>query len=77
MLAPATVLAQQHWRTLSERFAPSSDQGFPAEQVPDGVQGEKTILEGLKQGTIDAVVGTHQLLNKGAAFDGARAAGGG
>ena len=22
MLAPTTVLAQQHWRTLSERFAP-------------------------------------------------------
>ena len=29
----------------------------------------KTILDGLKGGTIDAVVGTHQLLSKGAVFD--------
>ncbi len=68
MLAPTTVLAQQHWRTLSERFAP-----YPIKVALLNrfrTTGErKGILEGLKTGTIDAVVGTHQLLSKSTAFD--------
>jgi transcription-repair coupling factor (superfamily II helicase) len=68
MLAPTTVLAQQHWRTLSERFAP-----YPIKVALLNrfrTTGErKTILEELKAGTIDAVVGTHQLLSKNTAFD--------
>ena len=68
MLAPTTVLAQQHWRTLSERFAPYPIKVSLLNRFRTASE-RKTILEGLKQGTIDAVVGTHQLLNKGAAFD--------
>ncbi|WP_269605651.1 transcription-repair coupling factor [Prochlorococcus marinus] len=63
LLAPTTVLSQQHWRTISDRFAP-----YPIKvsllnrfKTPNE---RKQILSGLKDGQIDAVVGTHQLLNK-------------
>jgi transcription-repair coupling factor (superfamily II helicase) len=67
MLAPTTVLAQQHWRTLSERFAPYPIKVALLNRFRTASE-RKTILDGLKQGTIDAVVGTHQLLSKGASF---------
>jgi transcription-repair coupling factor (superfamily II helicase) len=67
LLAPTTVLAQQHWRTLSERFAP-----YPLKVALLNrfrTAGErKAIQEGLESGTIDVVVGTHQLLGKGTTF---------
>ena len=68
MLAPTTVLAQQHWRTLSERFAPYPIKVALLNRFRTAGE-RKTILEGLKKGTIDAVVGTHQLLSKSTAFD--------
>ncbi len=67
MLAPTTVLAQQHWRTLSERFAPYPIKVALLNRFRTTTE-RKSILEGLKQGTIDAVVGTHQLLSKGTSF---------
>merc|ERR1711998_472161 len=63
LLAPTTVLAQQHWRTLSERFAPYPIKVALLNRFRTASE-RKTILEGLKGGTIDAVVGTHQLLGK-------------
>ncbi|WP_413440091.1 transcription-repair coupling factor [Synechococcus sp. MIT S1220] len=68
MLAPTTVLAQQHWRTLSERFAPYPIKVALLNRFRTATE-RKSILDGLKAGTIDAVVGTHQLLSKGDAFD--------
>ncbi|HGY5551632.1 MAG TPA: transcription-repair coupling factor [Prochlorococcus sp.] len=67
MLAPTTVLAQQHWRTLSERFAPYPIKVTLLNRFRTTSE-RKTILDGLKEGTIDAVVGTHQLLSKGTIF---------
>ena len=67
LLAPTTVLAQQHWRTLSERFAPYPIKVALLNRFRTTSE-RKTILEGLNQGTIDAVVGTHQLLSKGTLF---------
>lgn len=67
MLVPTTVLAQQHFNTFQERLKP-----FPvvvemlsrfrsrAEQVE--------ILEKLKSGQIDIVIGTHRLLQKDVVF---------
>jgi transcription-repair coupling factor (superfamily II helicase) len=68
MLAPTTVLAQQHWRTLSERFAPYPIKVALLNRFRTASE-RKAILEGLKEGTIDAVVGTHQLLSKNTTFN--------
>ena len=67
LLVPTTVLAQQHYRTFKERLAP-----FPV--VVEMLSRFRTrseqerILEGLKQGTIDIVIGTHRLLQKDVSF---------
>jgi len=67
MLAPTTVLAQQHWRTLSERFAPYPLKVSLLNRFRTASE-RKTILEGLSKGNVDVVVGTHQLLSKGTGF---------
>ncbi|WP_370659256.1 transcription-repair coupling factor [Vagococcus jeotgali] len=66
-LVPTTILAQQHYETMVDRF-----KNFP---VNVGVlsrfrtkkQQEET-LEGLKKGQIDIVVGTHRILSKDVVF---------
>ena len=66
-LAPTTVLAFQHVKTLKERFA-----GFPI--TIDMVsrfrtkQETKDILAGVTSGKVDVIVGTHRLLSKDVAF---------
>jgi transcription-repair coupling factor (superfamily II helicase) len=67
VLVPTTVLAQQHWSTFADRFAP-----FPAKvellsrfRSP---KEQKAVVEGLRQGTVDVVIGTHRLLSKDVAF---------
>lgn len=62
-LAPTTILTQQHYHTLKERFAP-----YP---INIGLLNRfrttnerKDILKRLSTGELDIVVGTHQLLNK-------------
>jgi len=67
MLAPTTVLAQQHWRTLSERFAPYPLKVALLNRFRTAAE-RRTILEGLAAGSVDVVVGTHQLLGKGTGF---------
>jgi transcription-repair coupling factor (superfamily II helicase) len=67
MLAPTTVLAQQHWRTLSERFAPYPLKVSLLNRFRTAAE-RRAIQEGLAKGTIDVVVGTHQLLGKGTRF---------
>src|SRR2546425_3633741 len=67
VLVPTTVLAQQHWSTFTDRFAP-----FPARvellsRFRSAAE-QKAIIEGLKQGTVDVVIGTHRLLSKDVAF---------
>ena len=67
MLAPTTVLAQQHWRTLSERFAPYPLKVSLLNRFRTAAE-RKAIQDGLADGTVDVVVGTHQLLGKGTRF---------
>ncbi len=62
LLAPTTVLSQQHWRTISDRFAPYPIKISLLNRFKTTSE-RKEILQGLKDGTIDAVVGTHQLLS--------------
>ncbi|BAQ09502.1 transcription-repair coupling factor [Bacillus sp. OxB-1] len=62
-LVPTTILAQQHYETMKERFT-----GFPVEvSLLNRFRTKKEqteTLKGLKAGTIDVVVGTHRLLSK-------------
>jgi transcription-repair coupling factor (superfamily II helicase) len=67
MLAPTTVLAQQHWRTLSERYAPYPLKVMLLNRFRTANE-RRTILDGLESGQVDVVVGTHQLLGKKTVF---------
>ncbi|MES1256570.1 MAG: transcription-repair coupling factor [Acidobacteriota bacterium] len=67
VLAPTTVLAFQHEKTLKERFA-----GFPVrvEMVSRfrSAAEQKEALAGLAAGKVDIIVGTHRLLSKDVQF---------
>ncbi len=67
LLAPTTILTQQHYHTLKERFAP-----YPVQvgllnrfRTPDE---RRNIHQRLATGELDVVVGTHQLLGKDVRF---------
>jgi len=66
-LAPTTVLAFQHQKTLRERFA-----GFPVriEMVSRfrSKAEQKSAIEDLAAGKVDIIVGTHRLLSKDVQF---------
>ncbi|HKK11443.1 MAG TPA: TRCF domain-containing protein, partial [Flavobacteriaceae bacterium] len=67
ILVPTTILAYQHHRTFTERL-----KDFPV--TVDYLNRFRTakekreLLEGLKTGQLDIVIGTHQLVNKTVAF---------
>jgi transcription-repair coupling factor (superfamily II helicase) len=67
IIVPTTLLARQHFRTFQERF-----RGLPIELaqasrfVPAAEM--KKVKEGLAEGTVDIVVGTHALLGKSIKF---------
>jgi transcription-repair coupling factor (superfamily II helicase) len=67
LLAPTTVLAFQHLRTLKERFA-----GFPVriDMISRfrSKQEQKAVVEQIASGQVDIVVGTHRLLSKDVRF---------
>ncbi|MBD2232592.1 transcription-repair coupling factor [Phormidium tenue] len=67
LLAPTTILTQQHYHTLKERFAPYPIQVGLLNRFRSLTE-KKDILQRLKTGELDVVVGTHQLLGKGVTF---------
>lgn len=67
LLAPTTILTQQHYHTFKERFAPYPVQVGLLNRFRSA-QERKEILQRLKTGELDIVVGTHQLLGKGVEF---------
>ena len=64
VLVPTTLLVRQHFETFQERFA-----GFPVHlRQLSRFQTDreaKEVLDGLSDGTVDVVIGTHRLLAKG------------
>lgn len=67
ILCPTTILSSQHYHTMVERF-----KSFPVEiamlnRYVTRTQ-QKEILEKLKQGRIDIIVGTHRILSKDVVF---------
>jgi transcription-repair coupling factor (superfamily II helicase) len=67
ILVPTTVLAQQHYQNFRERFSdyPMSVETLSRFRTP--AEQRKT-LEGLRDGSVDVVVGTHRLISKDVAF---------
>ena len=67
VLVPTTLLAQQHFSTFSDRFA-----GYPVRvEVLSRfltAQEAKKVTQGMKDGTVDVVIGTHRLLSADIAF---------
>ncbi len=67
MLVPTTVLAEQHYATFTRRFS-----AYPVTVAclsrfrSKGEQ--RRIVEAVKTGTVDIVIGTHRLLQKDVAF---------
>ncbi|MFZ2445775.1 MAG: transcription-repair coupling factor [Syntrophobacteraceae bacterium] len=67
MLVPTTVLAEQHHESFRERFEKFPVTLAALSRFKTAAQ-QKLILEGLKKGAIDIVIGTHRLLQKDVAF---------
>ncbi len=67
VLVPTTLLASQHFATFSERYG-----GFPVKvallsRFVDDAEAQAT-LSGLRDGSIDVVIGTHRLLSSSVVF---------
>ena len=67
LLAPTTVLAHQHGQTLRERMSDYPVTVGLLSRFRTAKQ-QKETLTGLRDGSIDIVVGTHRLLGKDVAF---------
>jgi transcription-repair coupling factor (superfamily II helicase) len=67
LLAPTTVLAQQHFHVFRERLAKFPVTVEMLSRFVDDESQERTI-EGLKAGQVDIVIGTHRLLQKDVRF---------
>jgi len=67
ILAPTTILADQHYKNISKRFAkfPFSVGALSRFQSP---KEQRETIAKLRAGTIDVVVGTHRLLSKDIEF---------
>ena len=61
VLVPTTLLVQQHFETFTERYA-----GFPVRVAAlsrfQTAKESQATVEGLKQGSVDVVIGTHRLI---------------
>ncbi|HZC68014.1 MAG TPA: transcription-repair coupling factor [Nitrospirales bacterium] len=67
VLVPTTLLAQQHFETFTERFAPFPvTVGVVSRLQP--VKDQKATLRGFVEGSIDIAIGTHRLLQKDVQF---------
>ncbi|RVU70704.1 transcription-repair coupling factor [Lactobacillus xujianguonis] len=66
-LVPTTILAQQHYETIQDRFKdfPVNTAMLSRFQTPAEA---KEIIAGLKEGKIDLVVGTHRILSDDVQF---------
>lgn len=67
MLAPTTILAQQHYGTFLERMDsyPIKAEVLSRFRTP---REQRQVLQGLERGTVDVVIGTHRLLQNDVHF---------
>lgn len=67
LLAPTTLLAEQHFQTISDRFGKWPVKVAELSRFRSSKE-VATALEGLENGTVDIVVGTHKLLSQTVKF---------
>ncbi|MBV2120756.1 MAG: transcription-repair coupling factor [Candidatus Thiodiazotropha sp. (ex Ctena orbiculata)] len=67
VLVPTTLLAQQHYQNFADRFADWPIKVESLSRFRTGKQ-QQGVLDGLKNGSVDIVVGTHKLLSDGIVF---------
>lgn len=67
VLAPTTILAQQHFNTFSERLAAYPVNVAMLSRFRSRAEQKKTV-EGIRTGEVDVVIGTHRLLSKDIQF---------
>ncbi|MER1995457.1 MAG: transcription-repair coupling factor, partial [Arthrobacter sp.] len=67
VLVPTTLLAQQHMETFTERFS-----GFPVRVATlsrfQTAKQAKEVIEGVLNGSVDVIIGTHRLLSQEVQF---------
>lgn len=67
ILVPTTILAQQHYNTIMDRFS-----NFPVKVALlsrfRSAQEQKTAIEAIRRGSVDLVIGTHRILSKDVSF---------
>ena len=67
ILVPTTLLAQQHYQTFSERFAPYPVRVEVLSRFLTSAQA-KAVADGVRDGSVDVIIGTHRLLSEDIAF---------
>jgi transcription-repair coupling factor (superfamily II helicase) len=67
VLVPTTILAEQHYNTFQDRLSDYAVKVAVLSRFRKKSE-QKTILEKLKEGTIDIIIGTHRLLSGDAVF---------
>jgi transcription-repair coupling factor (superfamily II helicase) len=67
LLVPTTLLAEQHFETFSDRFADLPVKLAELSRFRTGKEA-KAVLEGLAEGRIDLVIGTHRLIQSDVRF---------
>ncbi|WP_116653782.1 transcription-repair coupling factor [Pelagibacterium sediminicola] len=67
VVVPTTLLSRQHFKTFSERFAGLPVRVRQASRLVPAAE-LKAVKEGLKDGSVDIVIGTHALLSKSVSF---------
>ncbi|MGI8710194.1 MAG: transcription-repair coupling factor [Acidimicrobiales bacterium] len=67
VLVPTTLLATQHFQTFSERFAPYPMRVEVLSRFLTPAQA-KRVVEGVRSGEVDCVIGTHRLLSSDITF---------
>ena len=67
LLAPTTLLAEQHYQNIADRFAQWPVKVAEMSRFRSAKE-IKTAMQGIEDGTIDIVVGTHKLLSESVKF---------
>ena len=67
ILVPTTLLASQHAQTFADRYAPYPVRVELLSRFLSPAQ-QKVVVDGLSDGTVDVVIGTHRLLGQDVQF---------